>query len=98
MTGFVLFGALFVFSWKLIGHLLPERLMTPSVQGITDSITVALLAALVAIQTVAAGQQIQFDERIPALALAAILLVFRAPFIVVVILAAACAALLRLAF
>ena len=98
MTIYVLLGALLVFSWKLLGHLLPERLMTPGVQAITDRITVALLAALVAIQTMASGQQIQLDERIPALVLAALLLVLRAPFIVVVIVAAACAALLRLTF
>lgn len=87
-----------VFSWKLIGHVLPQREHSPVVRKLTDGITVALLAALVAIQGFASGQGLQLDERFPALVLAAALLLLRAPFIVVVIAAGALAALLRLFF
>lgn len=95
MTGYVVLASLLVFSWKLLGHLLPQREQSASVQRLTDGITVALLAALVAIQGFANGSQVVIDERTPALVLAALLLAVRAPFIVVVIAAGGVAALLR---
>lgn len=58
--------------------------------------TVALLGALVAVQTLGVGQQIVVDARVPALLAAAGLLLMRAPFLVVVTAAALVAALLRL--
>ena len=63
---------------------------------IADLLTVALLAALVAVQTLGAGQAIVVDARLPAVLVAAGLLLLRAPFLVVVIAAALVAALLRL--
>ena len=54
-----------------------------------------MLAALVIVQTFATGQQLDFDARIAGLIFAIILLLFKAPFIVVVIGAAAIASLLR---
>lgn len=95
MTLYVLIASALVFSWKLIGHLLPQREQSVAIRKLTDGITVALLAALVAIQGFASGNQIQLDERAPALILAAGLLVLRAPFIVVVIAAGGLTALLR---
>ena len=59
-------------------------------------LTVALLAALVATQTIGHGVGVTVDARLPALAVAALLLALRAPFIVVVVAAALVAALLRL--
>ncbi len=56
----------------------------------------ALLGALVAVQTLGVGQQIVVDARVPALLVAAGLLTVRAPFLVVVVAAAVVAALLRL--
>ena len=47
-------------------------------------------------QTLGVGQQIVVDARVPALIVAAGLLVVRAPFLVVVVAAAVVAALLRL--
>jgi branched-subunit amino acid transport protein len=58
-------------------------------------VTVALLASLVVSQTLQAPQGVAIDARIPALATAAVLLWLRAPFIVVIIGAAAMAAGLR---
>lgn len=55
-----------------------------------------LLAALVAVQTLDGGERLVLDARLPALAVAAILVWRRAPFLVIVLAAAATAALLRL--
>ena len=60
------------------------------------SVEVALLSALVAVQTLGDGQAIVVDARIPAVLVAAGLLLLRAPFLVVVVAAALTAALLRL--
>ena len=57
--------------------------------------TVGLLAAFVAAQGLTTGKAIEFDARIPALAVAAVLLWRKAPFIVVVVAAAVVAAGLR---
>jgi branched-subunit amino acid transport protein len=59
-------------------------------------IPVALLAALVAIQTFSTGQHLVLDVRAASLVVAIIAVVLRAPFLVVVIAGAATAALLRL--
>ena len=64
--------------------------------GSSAALTVALLGALVAVQTLGVGQQIVVDARVPALLVAAGLLMVRAPFLVVVVAAAVVAALLRL--
>ena len=70
--------------------------IAPAPSRIIDLLTVALLAALVAVQTLGVGQQIVVDARVPALLVAAGLLMVRAPFLVVVVAAAVVAALLRL--
>lgn len=82
---------------KAVGYLIPARWFeAPAPSRIVDLLTVALLAALVAVQTLGLGQQIVVDARVPALLVAAGLLVLRAPFLVVVVAAALVAALLRL--
>ena len=84
------------YAVKLAGYLAPHRwLERPRVVRIAALVTVALLAALVAVQTLAAGRALQLDARVPALAVAAVLLWRRAPFVVVVAAAAVTAALLR---
>lgn len=81
---------------KLAGHYLPERwLADPRVARSANLTTAALLAALVVVQTVADGQNLTADARLPALAVAAVALALRAPFVVVVVLAAAVAAGVR---
>jgi branched-subunit amino acid transport protein len=62
-----------------------------------DLIPVALLSALVAVQVFSSGHQLVIDERAAGLAAAVVLLLLRAPFLVVVFGAALTAALLRLA-
>ncbi|MDP2775321.1 MAG: AzlD domain-containing protein [Nocardioides sp.] len=81
---------------KLAGMSVPERVLDrPAVQRVAGLLPVALLAALIAVQVVADGRALVVDARLAGLGVAALALVLRAPFIVVVVLAAATAALLR---
>jgi hypothetical protein len=94
----VLAGSALCLALKLAGHVVPGTWAAhPRVARTAALVTVALLAALVAVQTVASGRELVIDARLPALAVAAVALVLRAPFIVVVVLAALTAALLRAA-
>jgi branched-subunit amino acid transport protein len=82
---------------KLAGVSLPPRVLEhPSVERVADLIPVALLAALVAVQVFADGTRVTIDARAAGLAAAVVALMLRAPFLVVVFVAAATAALLRL--
>ncbi len=93
----VLLASVICVALKAVGYLLPARWVeAPRPARIADLLTVALLAALVAVQTVGAGQAVVVDARIPAVLVAAGLLAARAPFLVVVVAAAVTAALLRL--
>lgn len=93
----VLVASVLCVALKGVGYLLPARwLEAPRPARIADLLTVALLAALVAVQTVASGSAIVLDARLPAVGVAALLLWARAPFLVVVAAAAVTAALLRL--
>jgi hypothetical protein len=84
------------FALKLAGYLAPDAwLERPRVVRIAGLVTVALLAALVAVQTLASGRHLQLDARVPALGVAVLLVWRRAPFVVVVAAAAGTAALLR---
>jgi hypothetical protein len=53
------------------------------------------VAALVAVQTFSVGSALQIDARIAGLAAAIVALILRAPFLVVVLVAAITAAVLR---
>ncbi len=93
---FVLAASLSVFVIKVLGYLLPQKLLEgPAISRAAGLVTVALLASLVASQTLGEGSGIGIDARIPAVAVAGLLLWLRAPFIVVIVVAAAVAALLR---
>lgn len=84
------------FGLKLAGHLVPEHwLAQPRVARTAALVTVALLSALVAVQAFTHGQSLVVDARLPALIVAGVALALRAPFIVVVLLAALTAAGLR---
>ncbi|MDR0783649.1 MAG: AzlD domain-containing protein [Propionibacteriaceae bacterium] len=86
-----------IFLTKLAGHFLPESwVSSPKIAPIVALVSVALLAGLVAQQTFDGGGRLVIDARLAALAVAAIALWRRAPFILVVILAALTAALVRL--
>ena len=93
----VLLASIICVALKGVGYLIPPAWFEqPTPARITDLLTVALLAALVAVQTLGVGQAVVVDARMPALLVAAGLLLLRAPFLVVVVAAAAVAALLRL--
>lgn len=95
----IVLGSLAVFSWKFLGYLLPARLLESKVlTKLAGYLTIALLAGLVGVQTFTGDRQIEFDERIPALLIAVLLLKIKSPFIVIVIASGLTAALLRLAF
>lgn len=93
----VLLSSAAVLGLKLLGYLVPPRVIErPTPSRVAGLLTVALLSALVATQTLQQGTGIAIDARLPAVGVAVVLLMLRAPFIVVVIAAAAVAALLRL--
>ena len=68
----------------------------PLVERIADLVPVALLSALIAVQVFAQGHELVLDARLAGLGVAVVLLLLRAPFLVVVFGAALAAALLRL--
>jgi branched-subunit amino acid transport protein len=73
------------------GRPLPGRL-----QGLVRLLAPAVLAALVATGVLALGQRLVLDARLIGVGVAVIALLFRAPILVVVVLAAAATALARL--
>ena len=84
------------YALKLAGLSIPERVLaTPIVQRIAAFLPVALLAALVAVQTFTTGSEVQVDARLAGVAAAVVALLLRAPFLVVVAVAAVVAAALR---
>ncbi len=92
----VILASVICVALKVAGYLIPPRAFEhPTVARIANLLTVALLAALIAVQTLGAGQSIQVDARVPAVLVAAGLYALRVPFVVVVIAAAAVAALIR---
>ncbi|MCM0622220.1 AzlD domain-containing protein [Nocardioides bruguierae] len=98
----VLVGAAGCWLLKVLGLSVPARwLARPRVAAVAALLPVALLAALVAVQTAATstaeGPALALDARLAGLGAAALLLLVRAPFLVVVVGGAATAALLRLA-
>ncbi len=85
------------YAIKLAGLSLPQRYLEgPRVQRIVPLLPVALLAALIATETFATGRHLNLDVRAAALGVAAVAVLLRAPFLVVVAAGAATAALLRL--
>lgn len=93
----VLLGVLGCYLLKLAGLSVPKAVLeNERVQNVAGLLPVALLAALIAVQTFSSGQALTIDARAAGLAVAIVAVLLRAPFLVVVGLAAATAALLRL--
>lgn len=97
----VLGCALGCYGLKLAGLSVPEQALThPSVRRVAALLPVVLLAALVAVQVLVSagpdGPELRVDARLAGLGAALVALLLRAPFIVVVLVAALTAALLRL--
>ncbi len=92
----VILAAVICVALKTVGYIVPERAFShPTVARIASLLTVALLSALIAVQTFGAGQSIQIDARLPAVLVAGVLYALKVPFVVVVMAAAAVAALIR---
>ncbi|MFD5103359.1 AzlD domain-containing protein [Streptomyces albidochromogenes] len=98
MTVWIAIGATAVGCYlvKLLGLLVPAAaLERPLVKRLAALLPVALLAALTAQQTFSTGQHLVLDARGAGLAAAALALVLRAPFLVVVAAAVAVTAGVR---
>ena len=85
------------FALKYLGYVVPHQVLDgPIFSRMTAMLPVALLSALVAVQTfTGSGGDLTLDARAAGLGVAVTALLLRAPFLVVVILAAATAATLR---
>ena len=87
------------YALKLAGVTVPPRLLArPRVRRFAELVPVALLAALAAVQSATSGRAIDLDPaRLAAMGAALVALALRAPFLVVIVAAAATAAVLRAA-
>lgn len=89
----VLAGSLGCYLLKLAGLSVPARWVEhPAVTRVVEFVPAALLAALVAVQAATSGDRLVLDGRLVGLAVAALALALRAPFIVVLLLAGAAGA------
>ena len=93
----VLLASGLAFALKLLGYVVPHHTLDhPILSRMTAMLPVALLSALVAVQTfTGSGGGMALDARAAGVAVAVTALLLHAPFLVVVILAAATAATLR---
>ena len=93
----LLIACALAYAWKLVGYLVPARLLEdPRTSRVAGTMTIGLLASLTVVNTVASGQLLAADARLGALTAAAIALALRAPFLLVVVLGAGTAAVLRM--
>jgi len=73
------------YALKAVGPVLAGgRELGPRVRRTLDLVAVPLLAALILVQTLGTGHRLVLDARLPAVAVAAVLVWRRAPFLVVV--------------
>lgn len=95
----VLLACALSFALKLTGYLVPERaLAAPWVQRVTPLLPVALLSALILTQGFLNDSgAVSIDARAAGLGVAVVALVARVQFLVVLVLAAGTAALVRAA-
>ena len=90
-------GAVSCYALKLGGLSVPKAVLEDRrVQKVAELLPVALLAALIGTQTFSKQQELTIDPRAAGVGVAVIAVLLRAPFLVVVTLAAAAAALRRL--
>ena len=93
----VLVGSAGCYALKLAGLSMPRRLLgNPRVLRISAMVPIALLAALVALQTFTTGTRMVIDARAAGVAVALVAVLLRAPFLVVVVIAVVTTALVRL--
>ena len=84
------------YALKALGPVVIGRRPVPAdVTQVLELVAVPVLAALILVQTFDGAGRLVLDARVPAMGVAALLVWRRAPFLVVVLGAAATAALLR---
>ena len=77
------------FALKYSGHSVPEKWLShPKIQRINALIPIALLSALVAVQSFSEKSQLMIDQRMVGLCVAITALMLKAPFPLVVLSAA----------
>lgn len=98
MWAWILLASLAAYATKLSGYLVPACwLESPRMTRVAGTLTIGLLASLTAMNTFSAGQGLAVDARVLALLASGIALWLRVPFLGVVVVGAATAALARLA-
>ena len=95
----VLMTSVGCYALKVLGYLVPAGvLQRPPVRRLVELVPVALLAALIVVEAIGDGSRIHLDPaRLAGFAVGGVAVWRRAPFLVVVILAALTAGLVRLA-
>lgn len=97
LWGWILLACAVSIATKFAGFLVPAKLLdNPRMLRVAGALTIGLLAALTAVNTVASGQSLVFDARLAALVAAGIALWLKAPFLVVVLVGAIAAGGARL--
>ena len=87
--------SLICFILKVLGYSLPESVLNkPLVQRINSLIPIALLSALVAVQTMGNDKSVEIDHRLAGVVVAGIALRFKVSFPVMMFLAAVTSALI----
>ena len=98
MWGWVLVASLACCATKLAGLLVPRRLLDDERTVLTMAgMTVGVLAGLIGVSTFATGSTVTVDARLASLVVAVVALRLGAPFVGVVVVGGAAAALLWLA-
>ncbi|MEY3578510.1 MAG: hypothetical protein RIS49_488 [Actinomycetota bacterium] len=83
------------FLLKYLGHSVPEKYLTnPRMLRINTLIPIALLSALVGVQTITQDGKWAIDQRLAGVSVAVVALALKAPYFVVVISAAITSAVL----
>jgi branched-subunit amino acid transport protein len=89
----VIIASLGCAALKAAGYVVPARaLQGDAVRRVVGVLPVALLSALIAVSTFASGRHLTLDSRAAGLVAAIVLVLLRAPFLVVVVAACAVAA------
>jgi branched-subunit amino acid transport protein len=99
LWGLVLATVAGCYLLKLLGYFVPARVLDhPRVQRLVELVPVSLLAALVVVEAIGSGRHLDWNAaRLAGLGVGAVAVWRRAPFLVVLVLAALTAALIRLA-
>lgn len=96
LSGWLLLACAAAYATKLAGYLVPPRwLENARMTRVAGTLTIGLLAALTAMNTLGSSAGLALDARLGALLAAGVALWLRAPFLLVVIIGATSAALLR---